>query len=192
MRKFLFVSLLILTIGCKSRKISADSPDKFVIENLAEIATSENLKRLFPDAAIEEGTDIFDEGIVKRPYSILYPGTRDEAILTWNDDERTQLHRIRIEKDGRWKTSQGIEIGTTYRELREKNGPLFVYGFGWDYSGAVDWNDGELADTRLRVFLAPKETPPNKYYGDKILNVSPEELEALELSVQGIMYQGNE
>lgn len=194
MRKFLlFIMSVIVLAGCKSRKITADSSNRFVIENLAAIASEENLERIYPEATIEEGTDIFEEGIVMRPYSILYPGTPDEAILTWNNNERTNLHRIRLENDGRWQTSHGIEIGTTYRELIEINGgPIEFYGFGWDYSGAVDWNDGKLSDSNIRVFLEPGETPPNKFYGDQIIQASEEEIDALNLSVQAILYQAED
>jgi hypothetical protein len=194
MRKILFLNILVLVLaGCKSRKLTADSTDKFVIENLAQISSAEDLQRIYPDAAIEEGSDVFEEGIVKRPFTIIFPGTPNEALITWNDMERTQLNRIRVENDGRWKTDNGIEIGTTYRELEEINGnSIEFYGFGWDYSGAVDWNGGKLADSNIRVFLAPKGTPPNKFYGDRKIEASEEEIEALELTVQAILYQAEE
>lgn len=194
MRKILFLNILVLVLaGCKSRKLTADSSDKFIIENLAQISSAEDLKRIYPNASIEEGSDVFEEGIVKRPFTIIFPGTPNEALITWNDMERTQLNRIRVENDGRWKTDNGIEIGTTYRELEEINGnSIEFYGFGWDYSGAVDWNGGKLADSNIRVFLAPKGTPPNKFYGDRKIEASEEEIEELELTVQAILYQAEE
>jgi hypothetical protein len=194
MRKILFLNILVLVLaGCKSKKLTADSSSKFVIENLAQISSAEDLNKIYPDATVEEGSDVFEEGIVKRPYTIIFPGTPNEALITWNDMERTQLNRIRVEKEGRWKTSNGIEIGTTYRELEEINGnSIEFYGFGWDYSGAVDWNGGKLTDSNIRVFLAPKETPPNKFYGDRKIEASEEEIDALELSVQAILYQAEE
>ena len=69
------------------------------------------------------------------------------------------------------------------------NGPIKFYGFGWDYSGAVDWSNGKFADSDIRVFLAPKGTPPNKFYGDGVIEATEEEIAALELSVQAIMFQ---
>ncbi len=194
MRKILFLNILLLVLaGCKSKKLTADSSNKFIIENLAGISSAEDLEKIYPEASIKEGTDVFEEGVMQRPYNILFPGTSNEALLTWNDVERTQLHHIRVENEGRWKTSQGITIGTTYEELKAINeGPFEFYGFGWDYSGAVDWLDGKLADTNIRVFLQPKETPPGKFYGDRKIKASEEEIEALDLSVQAIMYQAGE
>ncbi|WP_424492997.1 hypothetical protein [Salinimicrobium sp. GXAS 041] len=193
MRKILFISLAILLMaGCKSRKLTVDS-NRFILENLAQISSSQDLKRIYPEASIEEGNDVFEEGVIQRPYNILFPGTANEALLTWNDVERTQLHHIRVENAGRWETRQGIKIGTTYEELEAFNeGPFEFYGFGWDYSGAVDWLDGKLAGTNIRVFLKPEGTPPNKFYGDRKIEASEEEIDALNLSVQAIMYQAEE
>ena len=193
MRKILFIGLITLIIvSCKSRKLTPDTTNKFVIENLSQVPSAEDLQKIYPEASIEEGNDMFEEGVVQRPYNILFPNTPDEALITWNDEQRTQLHNIRIEKDGRWKTSHGIQVGTTYKELVEINGPFSFYGFGWDYSGAVDWKEGKLADTNLRVFLAPKDTPPGKFYGDHMIEVTEEEIKDLNLSVQAILYQAEE
>lgn len=192
MRKFLFVLLPLLIISCKSRQLTSGSSDKFLIENLAQVNSAEELERIYPEASIEEGMDAFDEGSIRRPFTVLFPGTEDEVLLTWNDPERKKLHQIRTEKDGRWKTSHGIEVGTTYDELVEINGPIAFYGFGWDYSGAVDWKNGKLADTDIRVFLIPQNTPPNKFYGDRIIEASKEEIDNLDLKVQAIMYQADE
>ena len=194
MRKILFLGVILLVIGgCKSKKITAESSDKFVIENLAKISSAEDLETIYPEASIKEGADVFEEGIVQRPYTIIFPETPDEALITWNDAERTRLNNIRVENDGRWKTREGIKIGTTYDELEKINeGPVEFYGFGWDYSGAVDWNDGKLSNSNIRVFLEPTGTPPNKFYGDRKIEASEEEIEALDLTVQAIMYQAEE
>lgn len=192
MRKFLLVILPLLLLSCKSRQLAPGSSNKFIIENLAQVGSAAELERIYPEASIEEGIDAFDEGLIRRPYTILFPGTEDEVLVTWNNDERTKIHHIHVEKNGRWQTSHGIEIGTTYDELLQINGPIAFYGFGWDYSGAVDWEDGRLSGSNIRVFLAPKNTPPDKFYGDRIIEATEEEIEALQLSVQAILYQKNE
>ena len=191
MRKILVLAFLTLFFACKSKKITADSPEKFFIENLAWAATASQLEKIYPKAEIVEGIDTFEEGTLRRPYSILFPDTEDEVLFTWKDAARTKLHQMWIRKDGRWKSKTGIEIGTTYEELQKLNNtPIKFYGFGWDYSGAVDWNDGKLSDTNVRVFLASKNPSPDKFYGDHIIKASEEEINSLELSVQGILYQG--
>lgn len=190
MRKFLILGLILLAAGCKSKKIDSASAEKFQFESLAQIIAANNLEEVYPEAEINEGTDLFEEGTVERAYSILYPGTADELLITWKDNDRTRLHEMRFDKNGRWQTRDGIKVGTTYDELVQLNGnSIRFYGFGWDYSGAVDWNGGKLADSNIRVFLAPKNTPSNKFIGDQIIEATPEEIEELNLRVQAVMYR---
>lgn len=190
MKNVLVLLLILLAAGCKSKKTGSASAEKFQLENLAEIIAENDLKAIYPEAQISEGTDLFEEGTVERPYSILYPGTADELLITWKDEARTQLHQLRFDKNGRWKAFNGIKVGTTYDQLVRLNGnPIKFYGFGWDYSGAVDWNGGKLSDSNIRVFLAPTNTPPGKFIGDQIVDATPEEIEALNLKVQAVLYQ---
>lgn len=183
------LGLILVLASCKSKKITAESPQRFVIENLANISSAEELKKIYPNAQIKEGTDMFEEGTVERAYSILFPNTENEVLITWADKMRSEIHSIRVENAGDWKSRSGISIGTPYKALVEMNGPIKFYGFGWDYSGAVDWNNGKFADSNIRVFLAPASTPPNKFYGDGVIEATEEEIEALDLSVQAILFQ---
>lgn len=190
MKKLLILGLILMAAGCKSKKTGVASAEKYQLENLAKVIAENDLKSIYPEAQISEGTDLFEEGIVERPYSILYPGTADELLITWEDNDRTQLHQLRFDKNGRWQTKNGIKVGTTYDELVRLNGnSIKFYGFGWDYSGAVDWNGGKLADSNVRVFLAPVNSPSGKFIGDKIVEATPEEIEALNLKVQAVLYQ---
>lgn len=192
MRKIIFLFLLMGIVACKSRNISADSAEKFKVENLADVISQNNMEQVYPEANMTEGTDFFEEGTVERPYSILYPNTPDEILVIWADDARSKVHQIRFENNGRWKSATGIKIGTGYAELEKMNGPFKFYGFGWDYSGAVDWNGGKLANSNVRVFLAPTNTPNTKFYGDQIIEASREEIEELNLTVKTILLQMEE
>lgn len=190
MRKILILGLILLAAGCKSRKTGASASEKFELESLATIIAANDLEAVYPEANISEGKDLFEEGTVERAYSILYPGTADELLITWKDEQRSRLHEMRFDKNGRWKTRDGIKVGMSYDDLVRLNGnSIKFYGFGWDYSGAVDWNGGKMADSKVRVFLAPKETPSNKFIGDQIVEATPEEIDALDLSVQAVMYR---
>lgn len=189
MRRLMMIGLILFLASCKSKKLTADSPERFTIENLAKVSSPEELRNIFPNVEMEEGTDMFEEGTVERPYTVLYPGSPNEVLITWNNSSQDEIHSIRVENSGDWKSKTGISIGTPYKALVEMNGPVNVYGFGWDYSGAVDWNNGKLADTNIRVFLAPKGTPPNKFYGDSVIEATEEEIKALDLSVQAILFQ---
>ncbi|WP_029037571.1 hypothetical protein [Salinimicrobium xinjiangense] len=188
MRKVLILGLILLAAGCKSRKITSNSPEKFQLENLEGIIADNNLKEIFPEARIAEGIDLFEEGTVELPYSILYPETADQLLIIWEDESRTRPYQLYFDNEGKWSTKNGIKVGTTYEELeRINNGPIKFYGFGWDYSGAVDWNDGKLADSNIRVFLAPVNAPPQRFYGDQIIEADPEDILNLNLRVRAVM-----
>ena len=188
MRKFFILSAIILLAACNSaKKGTSGSNAKYSIENLGKM-DSEDLKRNYPDSRMEEGIDLFDEGTDERPFTILYPGTENELHITWQDKERTKIHDLRYSANGKWKSDTGVEIGSTYQDLTKLNGkPVSFYGFGWDYSGAVLWNGGNLEDSGLRVFLAPQNDHDNKFFGDHIIKATPEEIEALDLKVASIM-----
>ena len=190
MKKFLILFLVIATASCKStKKLANDPAAKFRVETLSGL-TAEEIKQKYPEANIKEDVGMFEEGTVEMPYMILYPNTPDEIQITWADAERKKISDIRFSKAGKWSSAEGIKIGTTYVELNSLNGkPISFYGFGWDYSGAVMWNDGKLEKSKLRVFLAPAKDPANKFYGDHIIEASAEEIKDLDLKVQTIVYK---
>ncbi|NJW52242.1 hypothetical protein [Salinimicrobium oceani] len=191
MKKILVLSIILLAASCKSGKITANSPKKYNLEALEKVIVQGNLKEIYPDANIAEGADLFDEGTVEREYSILYPDTQDELLIIWEGSEKTKLHQIHYEGDGRWRSNTGIAIGTTFEDLVALNGgPIDVYGFGWDYSGAVDFKNGKLEASNVRVFLAPENAPPQSFYGDQIIDPGlVEEIKNLKLKVRAITYQ---
>lgn len=176
-------------ISCKGSKQSAsNTKDIFLIENLADMTAAE-LKRNYSDANITEDIGVFDEGTVERPYTTLYPGTQDEIQITWADANRTKIYDIHFSNVGKWKSKTGIKTGTTYEELNQINGKeISFYGFGWDYSGAVTWNNGKLENSNIIVFLEAKNIP-EKFYGDHIIKASPEEIALMDLKVNTIMYK---
>lgn len=191
MRKIAFLSLLLIITSCKSKKVSlTDNSDRFLIETLAKAAAGEELKSIYADANINEGISMFEEATVERAFTILYPDTPNEVLITWIDLQRTNPHNIRVDKNGRWESKNGIKVGTTYDELVEINGaPISFYGFGWDYSGAVDWESGKMEKTKIRVFLAPKGKIPSQFYGDNKIEASKADIDSMQLAVQTILYQ---
>ena len=190
MRKIFFLFIVLGLNSCSSTKnTTSGTSDKFVIENLIRF-NSEEIKENYPDANVYEAVGIFDEGTEELPYSVLYPDTPNELNVTWTDASRTKIYDIRISIGGDWKSSTGIKIGTSYDELNKLNGkPVSFYGFGWDYSGAVVWNDGKFEKSKLRVFLSPEKEPNVKFYGDHIIGASPEEIEAMNLRIGTIIYK---
>lgn len=206
MKKFFLIGITCIFISCKGKKTVADqnnTSDKtnfkvelkhFVLEKIAKMNSSEELLKNYPDADIKEGVGMFDEGTVERAFTILYPNTKNEIHLIWHTIDKKKLHQVYLSNNGDWRSNKSIRIGTTYNELVAINGkPIHIYGFGWDYGGAVDWNGGNLKNSKLQVFLKPIKQPNTKFYGDRIINPNEEELKELDLSVAQIIYQlGNE
>jgi hypothetical protein len=96
-----------------------------------------------------------------------------------------------MDSNGKWKSKTSIKIGSTYDELTKMNQkPISFYGFGWDYSGAVAWNDGKLEKSNVHVFLAPEKEPKNKFYGDHIITATAEEINEMDLKVKAILFKG--
>ena len=190
MKQIVILLLIVGSISCSGKRTAAKTAEnKFVIEKLSTL-NSKEVAEIYKDANIKEDIGVYEEGTEERPYTILYPGTPDEIEITWKDSKRTKINDIRFNELGQWRSSKGIKIGTNYEELnRINNKPIEFYGFGWDYSGAVDWNGGELENSNLRVFLAPQNGPPEKFYGDQIVKASPEEIRNLNLKVQTIIYK---
>ena len=188
MRKIILIAAVLLMAACNSaKKGTSTGTAKYTVENLGKMSAAD-IQKNYPDANIEQGTDLFEEGTDERPFTILYPGTDNELHITWQDKNRTEIHDLRFSNNGKWNSETGVNIGTTYEELNKMNGKkVSFYGFGWDYSGAVDWNGGKLEKSGLRVFLTPAKEPSNKFYGDKIIEASPEEIEELDLKVGSIM-----
>lgn len=188
MRKIILIVAVLFMASCNSaKKGTSGTTAKYTVENLEKM-NGQELEKAYPGANIEEGRDLFKEGTEERPYSILYPGTENELHITWQDNKRTRIHEIRYSGEGKWKSETGIGIGTTYEQLNKMNAKkISFYGFGWDYSGAVDWNGGKFEKSGLRVFLKPGNNLPNKFYGDKLIDASPEEIEALDLRVGSIV-----
>ncbi|MGB7784749.1 MAG: hypothetical protein WBL27_01490 [Salinimicrobium sp.] len=190
MRKLLLLFACFGIISCKSHKLTAESEEKYQLENLSEVISRKNIDNIYPDANIAEGTDLFEEGTVERPYTILYPHTKDEILIVWQDASRSTPEQIYVDREGRWSSKKGIKVGTSYEELEEiNNGPIKFYGFGWDYSGAVDWNEGKMADSDVQVFLAPENAPPQSFYGDHIIEEDPEKIINLHLKVRAIVFK---
>jgi hypothetical protein len=184
MKKFVVLIAVLTLAACGNKNISKD---RFTAENLKGM-NAEELAEIYPEANIYEDTGMFEEETVERAFSVLYPDTPNELHITWKEDDRSEIRDIRFSNDGKWKSKEGIEIGTTYEALNKLNKKeISFYGFGWDYGGAVMWNEGKMENSGVRVFLAPKGEVADKFYGDRIIKASPEEIKGLNLKVTSIM-----
>lgn len=199
MKKLILLICILTFASCKSSKPSGSSEDvisseksskadRFFIENLSEM-NSAAINATYPEANITEDVGTFDEGTEERAYTILYPNSPDEIHITWEDAAKNNIYDIRFSDGGKWKSTTGIKVGTTYNELNELNEKeISFYGFGWDYSGAVNWNNGKFEDSNLFVFLEAKNIP-GKFYGDHVIKASTEEIALMDLKVKTIMFK---
>lgn len=190
MRPFLLLCFAFLLFSCKSNELTANSPEKYDLEVLAQVIADDKLDEIYPTANKTEGSELFEEGTVERSYTILYPQTPDNCLIIWADKDRTKLHQIFVDRESRWRSNTGVRVGSTYDELEELNGgPIKFYGFGWDHSGAVDWNEGGLAKSNIRVFLEPQIAPPKDFYTDALIKTTDDEIDAMKLKVRAILFQ---
>jgi hypothetical protein len=190
MHKLFYLIAILLVVACNSSKDAVTSnPKQLFVEELLEM-NSEEIKNLFPNEVITEDVGLFEEGTEERAYTVISPNSPNEIHITWKDKNRTQIEDLRIDSNGKWKSKTNIIIGSSYEELTSMNKkPISFYGFGWDYSGAVLWNDGALEGSNVHVFLAPEKEPNNKFYGDQVVNATPEEIKELDLKVKAILFR---
>jgi hypothetical protein len=130
--------------------------------------TKNELIALFGAEVVKDGEIDVGEGEM-HPGTLVYPDDPSRRLaITW---ERGNLKRIDVcygLRDGvcRWKTPQGVGIGTTLKEFEKLNGrPFKLAGFSWDYEGTiVSWEDGKLShgfgDGRTYLRLRPAPARP--------------------------------
>jgi len=112
-------------------------------------ASSEaELRQIYGDENVGEAEVNIGEGETETG-TVLFDKDPERRIqILWSDPHsKSKPARIQIDEPrNRWKTREGIAIGTSLHELERMNGrPFTLTGFGWDYSGTVvDWDNGAL------------------------------------------------
>lgn len=128
----------------------------FPLDSLLHFDSEAALKNVFGEH-VQRSTGYYPEGMGEYPNTLLFPGSKNEVEFVWKDDSVTfsGLEYIEVDHEGsEWKTKEGITINTTLKELEKLNGKAFsFFGFGWDYSGATDWEGGYLEARRIFVRL---------------------------------------
>jgi hypothetical protein len=104
------------------------------------------------------------EGFSEPGAVLFHDSPADRIEIVWSDgDKRARPRFVRVRsKSSRWKTADGITIGSDLKSIERINGrPFRLFGFGWDYSGSVSsWaggslERGETPGCLLRVALRP-------------------------------------
>ena len=133
------------------------------------------------------------EGMTEPAY-ILFPGTRDEAIVRLGEDKQPAAITVRNET-ARWYAPKPafVMMKASLRELQESNGKAFVFrGFGWDRGGVVtDWRGGRLEGVGIRLAYATERIEasglPEELRGDVPVRSDAEALENLDLRVSELV-----
>lgn len=154
-----------------------------ILNDLLQYENEAALKVDFP-GLVSRSEGYLPEGMGAFQQSVLYEGTPDEVHIVWNDDQNFRdISYVQITgKESRWHTGSGIRLGSSLADLEGANEkPFQFYGFQWDYAGAVDWDGGKLADTKMTVFLSYPEGSelPSSLIGDS--KVSSEHPDALKV-----------
>lgn len=141
----------------------------YPLDSLLSYNSEDELKRVFGND-VKRSIGYYPEGMGEYQNTLLYPGTRNEVEFVWLDDSVNFTGLIYVKVSGKrtgWRTSEGITLGTTLKELEHLNKrPFAFYGFGWDYSGMVDWRDGHLFERKIFVSLDyPGESIPPEFDG---------------------------
>lgn len=146
-------------------------------EKLKAQLGAENVEYL--DLGGPEGTEMFGTRVYgkdpKKTFDIVWSDDAKRANPSvinvnqiWSEDGETATSPD-------WKSTEGIYLGMTIEELEKLNGkPFKLYGFGWDYGGAViSWEGGKLepaADAKCGVSVTLADTAidgtPGNLQGD--------------------------
>lgn len=105
----------------------------YPLDSLLSFNSETELKQVFGND-VKRSTGYYPEGMGEYQNTLLYPDTRDQVEFVWLDDSVnfTGLMYIKVSgKKATWKTSEGITLGTTLKELERLNQKSFAfYGVG--------------------------------------------------------------
>jgi hypothetical protein len=204
-RKGWLSALLALTAACAQAR--AADVDWLIVpgERIGAITstTSEaELRQIYGDENVTEAEINIGEG-ESETGTVLFDKDPERRIeILWNDPQaKSNPAWIKIDElRNRWRTAEGIAIGTSLHELERMNGrPFTLTGFGWDYSGTVaDWNDGTLEKFegswgRIILRLYPEaglpQDAPADVWGDKEIASDQPSMQKLDPKVYEIIME---
>jgi hypothetical protein len=214
MKKMLFCALIVFITSCKKQsrdtpvnandgsilpyetsELRNETPEEiayWTVENLANALRDDQLNAAYPDLNVKEDVMLFGEGTIERKVKILAGGTDDEILISYQNGRPFEMLYGNL---GRWRTKHHIYIGLPVNNLNEINGkPVKFAGFGWDYSGLVNFNAGVIDGDRYTVFLSPNYKDINKeaafdFMGSNFFDSNKADVEKLHLYVSSITYK---
>lgn len=184
------VALLLVWVGLIASQTLAQGADKesswLVVPGvrvgpIVAGTTLADLIKIYGPASVQEASIDVGEGDL-HPGAVVYSGDPSrKAEIVWKDANRKRLpERIIVTgyhmSKSLWRTSEGITIGTTVKQLERLNGRSFLLlGFDWDYTGTVtSWRNGKLQKPlgqKLTLRLDHSTPDPSKIVGQAYRSV---------------------
>ena len=134
------------------------TPQTLAIEFGPQNVTSED---------ISVGGGFFEKG------TVLFPQSPDDRLqIHWRDENVQHTPRLIVVRAAmtRWKTPDGVTLGTSLQMLERLNRrPFRLRGFAWEGSGGVrNWSGGALdrhaeAGCEITVTLGPPQNAAGEY-----------------------------
>ncbi|HBG70730.1 MAG TPA: hypothetical protein DDX57_08100 [Bacteroidales bacterium] len=169
--RYLSILVLVLFIAAcgnkeKKEEVILKLNPTDTLDKLLSIKNEAELIEKFGNDNVTWDTVYGAEGAVSMA-TLLYKGTCDQVEITWkNIKNKTEISKVTLsalydEKQEKlitfshWKTSFGIRLGTSLKELETMNEvPFIFFGFGWDYGGIVsEFNSGKLTTLPISLQL---------------------------------------
>ncbi len=126
--------------------------------------TRADLVEMFGESKLKDDVVLEDEGTISVPVTKVNLGGEKYFTVAWEEDTRKTLLYLR-DFGSAWKTPEGIGLGTSFQELREKLGDFKLTGLGWDYGGFINLENTKLSEYQglISLKLAPNEEAIKKY-----------------------------
>ncbi|NPD45718.1 hypothetical protein [Lentimicrobium sp. S6] len=163
----------------------------YILNKLLEYTSEEALKKEFGEN-MESTIELREEGTVEYAISKINMGDHASLKVVWKDKEsRTGIQEIILRGSKcKYKTASGIALGMNLQELEKLNESSFqFYGFAWDASGSVVFENGKLKSDQEQIFLnPPMEELPKEFHslmGDHLITSS----EPLAQKLNPIVYE---
>ncbi len=120
--------------------------------------TYQDLERIIGKRFLSNRTISGPEGIGQFATTRVTLRQNQSFTVVWADSTRTKPLHVR-DLGTAWKTPEGIGVGTSFNELRQKAGEFQVSGLGWDYGGFVLLENTRLAHYGGTVLLTVDAAP---------------------------------
>lgn len=206
----LYLSVLALLFSCnETKKGTTEVPQEedtsvqipteataeadYYLERIPEIAEKGELTKEFPKTKIETDIQSINEGKDKVKVIWLNRGQIDEVRIDFNPKDPSKVYRVSIEgKENRFVSKTGLQLGMTFEEVNSINQkPVDFFGFGWDFGGAIKFNNGGLENKNLFVYFKTDKKYGKEFMGDSPHTFEEAKVANLELYVNKIIFESS-